>query len=163
VIVLERASAGGGSSALCGGYIYLGGGTRVQKMNGFDDTVEDMYNYLVAMTPNPDLEKIRLYCEHSLEHFDWLERQGIVFNNGYYGQKHVEHPTEDGLAWTGNEKVWPFSEQARPFPRGHKVTIPGRPAGTRHGRPQDDDPADRAGREVGCPDRRRRQRQESHR
>ena len=125
VIVLERASAGGGSSALCGGYIYLGGGTRVQKMNGFDDTVEDMYNYLVAMTPNPDLEKIRLYCEHSLEHFDWLERQGIVFNNGYYGQKHVEHPTEDGLAWTGNEKVWPYSEQARPFPRGHKVTIPG--------------------------------------
>jgi succinate dehydrogenase/fumarate reductase flavoprotein subunit len=84
-----------------------------------------MFNYLVAMTPNPDIEKIRLYCERSLEHFDWLERQGIVFNDGFYAQKHVEHPTEDGLAWTGNEKVWPFSEQAHPFPRGHKVTIPG--------------------------------------
>jgi succinate dehydrogenase/fumarate reductase flavoprotein subunit len=125
VLVLERASAGGGSSALCGGYIYLGGGTRVQKMNGFDDTVEDMFKYLMAMTPNPDEEKIRLYCERSLEHFDWLEAQGLVFNNGYYAEKHFEHPTEDGLGWTGNEKVWPFSEQARPFPRGHKVTVPG--------------------------------------
>src|SRR5277367_4215000 len=125
VVVLERASAGGGSSALCGGFIYLGGGTRVQKLNGFDDTVEDMFKYLMAMTPNPDEEKIRLYCEKSLDHFDWLETQGVVFNNGFYPDKHFEHPTEDGLAWTGNEKVWPFSEQARPFPRGHKVTIPG--------------------------------------
>jgi succinate dehydrogenase/fumarate reductase flavoprotein subunit len=105
VVVLERASAGGGSSALCGGFIYLGGGTRVQKLNGFDDTVEDMFRYLMAMTPNPDEAKIRLYCENSLEHFDWLERQGIVFNNGFYPDKHFEHPTEDGLAWTGNEKV----------------------------------------------------------
>ena len=125
VVVLERASAGGGSSALCGGFIYLGGGTRVQKLNGFDDTVEDMFKYLMAMTPNPDEEKIRLYSEKSLEHFDWLEGQGVVFNNGFYPDKHFEHPTEDGLAWTGNEKVWPFSEQARPFPRGHKVTVPG--------------------------------------
>lgn len=125
VLVLERASAGGGSTAYSGGFIYLGGGTRVQKLNGFDDTVEDMYNYLVAMTPNPDLKKIRLYCENSLEHFDWLERQGLVFNNGFYPDKHFEHSTEDGLSWSGNEKVWPFSEQARPFPRGHKITVPG--------------------------------------
>jgi succinate dehydrogenase/fumarate reductase flavoprotein subunit len=125
VLVLERGSAGGGSSALCGGFIYLGGGTRVQKLNGFDDTVEDMFNYLMAMTPNPDEEKIRLYCEKSLTHFDWLESQGVVFNDGFYPHKHFEHPTEDGLAWTGNEKVWPFSEQARPFPRGHKVTVSG--------------------------------------
>jgi succinate dehydrogenase/fumarate reductase flavoprotein subunit len=125
VVVLERASAGGGSSALCGGFIYLGGGTRVQKLNGFDDTVEDMFKYLMAMTPNADEEKIRLYCENSLEHFDWLERQGIVFNNGFYPDKHVEHSTEDGLAWTGNEKVWPFSEQAHAYPRGHKVTVEG--------------------------------------
>ena len=125
VLVLERASAGGGSSALCGGFVYLGGGTRVQKLNGFDDTVEDMFKYLMAMTPNPDEGKIRLYCESSLEHFDWLERQGVVFNDGFYPHKHFEHATEDGLAWSGNEKVWPFSEQARPFPRGHKVTVPG--------------------------------------
>ncbi len=93
--MLERASAGGGSSALCGGFIYLGGGTRVQKLNGFDDTVEDMFKYLMAMTPNPDEEKIRLYCENSLEHFDWLERQCIFFNNGFYPDKHFEHSTAE--------------------------------------------------------------------
>jgi succinate dehydrogenase/fumarate reductase flavoprotein subunit len=125
VVILERASAGGGSTAYSGGFIYLGGGTRVQKANGFNDTVEDMFNYLVAMTPNPDIAKIRLYCDNSLEHFDWLERQGLVFNDGFYPHKHFEHSTEDGLSWTGNEKVWPYSEQARPFPRGHKITIPG--------------------------------------
>jgi len=125
VLVLERASAGGGSTAYSGGFIYLGGGTRVQKANGFDDTVEDMFNYLMAMTPHPDPEKIRLYCERSLEHFDWLEAQGLRFNDGFYPGKHVEHSTEDGLAWTGNEKVWPFKEKARPFPRGHKITKPG--------------------------------------
>jgi 3-oxo-5alpha-steroid 4-dehydrogenase len=125
VLILERASSGGGSTGYSGGFVYLGGGTRVQKLNGFDDTVEDMFNYLVAMTPNPDIGKIRLYCDSSLEHFDWLERQGLVFNNGFYPHKHFEHSTEDGLSWTGNEKVWPFSEQARPFPRGHKITVPG--------------------------------------
>lgn len=125
VLVLERASAGGGSTAYSGGFIYLGGGTRVQKLNGFDDTVEDMFNYLMAMTPHPDEAKIRLYCERSVEHFDWLEAQGLVFNNGFYPHKHVEHPTEEGLCWTGNEKVWPFKEKARPFPRGHKITKPG--------------------------------------
>src|SRR5215468_4161554 len=84
-----------------------------------------MFNYLMAMTPNPDVEKIRLYCDSSLEHFAWLERQGIVFNDTFYPDKCVEHSTEDGLAWTGNEKVWPFREQAQAFPRGHKVTVPG--------------------------------------
>ncbi len=27
--------------------------------------------------------------------------------------------------FTGNEKVWPFLEQAVPAPRGHKVPVPG--------------------------------------
>ncbi len=125
VLVLERASAGGGSTQYSGGFIYLGGGTRVQKKNGFDDTVEDMYNYLVANTPKPDLQKIRDYSDGSLAHFEWLETQGIRFNDQFYPHKHVEHSSEEGLAWTGNEKAWPYREKARAMPRGHKVTKPG--------------------------------------
>jgi len=52
VLVLERASAGGGSTQFSRGFVYLGGGTRVQKLNGFDDTVEDMLSYLAAMILN---------------------------------------------------------------------------------------------------------------
>ena len=33
--------------------------------------------------------------------------------------------------FTGNEKVWPFSERAAPAPRGHKVPVPGDTEGTK--------------------------------
>jgi len=121
VLVIERTSGGGGSSALAGGYIYLGGGTRVQKANGFTDTAENMFKYMMAVTPEPDERKIRLYCEQSVEHFDWLERQGVPFNDRFYSGKHSEHPTDETLAWTGNEEAWPYVTMAAPVPRGHKV------------------------------------------
>jgi 3-oxo-5alpha-steroid 4-dehydrogenase len=124
VLVLERASAGGGSTAYSGGFIYLGGGTRVQKVNGFEDTAEEMFKFLMASTPEPDEGKIRLYCDDSVSHFDWIEAQGVIFNDGFYPHKHFEHPTKDGLAWSGNEKAWPYFEKAKPAPRGHKVSKP---------------------------------------
>jgi glycine/D-amino acid oxidase-like deaminating enzyme len=42
VLVLERASGGGGTSALSTGQIYLGGGTPIQKACGFEDSPEEM-------------------------------------------------------------------------------------------------------------------------
>ena len=36
-----------------------------------------MYNYLLqAAGPNADPAKVRLYCDRTLEHYDWLTRQG---------------------------------------------------------------------------------------
>jgi 3-oxo-5alpha-steroid 4-dehydrogenase len=121
VLVLERASAGGGSTALSGGFIYLGGGTRVQKLNGIEDTADDMYKYLQAMSPEADPNKVRLYADSSVEHFDWLEANAARFDDGYYQNKHYEHSSAESLAWTGNELVWPFRDQAKPAPRGHKM------------------------------------------
>ena len=121
VLVLERASAGGGSTALSGGFIYLGGGTRVQKLNGIEDTADDMYIYLQAMSPEADPKKVRLYADRSVEHFNWLEANAAVFDDGYYQRKHYEHSSAESLSWTGNELVWPFREQAKPAPRGHKM------------------------------------------
>jgi 3-oxo-5alpha-steroid 4-dehydrogenase len=125
VLVLERASGGGGSTAASGGYVYCGGGTRVQKANGFDDSVADMIAYLTAVTPQPDAVKIRAYCEESVAHFNWLEAQGVPFNEKYYAGKHFEVPTDETLSYTGNEKVHPYIEKARPAPRGHQVGVPG--------------------------------------
>ena len=125
VLVLERASGGGGSTAASGGYVYCGGGTRVQKANGYDDTIEDMVAYLTAVTPRPDVVKIRAYCEESVAHFNWLETQGVPFNEKYYPGKHFEVPTDETLSYTGNEKVYPYIEKARPAPRGHQVAVPG--------------------------------------
>jgi succinate dehydrogenase/fumarate reductase flavoprotein subunit len=121
VLVLERASGVSGTTCAATGHFYLGGGTRVQKANGIEDTVDDMFHYLMANTPDPEEDKIRLYCENSVAHFNWLVAQGVPFNDGFYQKKHFEQPTDECLIWSGNEKAWPFSEKAKPAPRGHKV------------------------------------------
>ena len=125
VLVLERAAAAGGTSAMAGGHFYLGGGTAVQEATGHDDSAEEMYKYLVAVSAEPDHEKIRAYCDGSVEHFNWLEALGFQFERSYWKGKIVVPPGTEGLSYTGNEKVWPFREQATPAPRGHSVPVPG--------------------------------------
>jgi 3-oxo-5alpha-steroid 4-dehydrogenase len=73
------------------------------------------------MSPATDPAKVRLYADCSVAHFDWLEANAARFDDGYYPHKHYEHSSAESLAWTGNELVWPFREQARPAPRGHKM------------------------------------------
>ena len=126
VVLLEAASEAGGSTALAGGLIYLGGGTPTQLACGFDDSVEDMHAYLLAAAgPNADTDKVRLYCENSLEHYDWLTRQGVEFKPEYYPDKHTNTPNEAALMTTGNEDAWPYSQLAKAAPRGHKPRIKG--------------------------------------
>ncbi len=125
VLVLERSAAAGGTTSLAGGHFYLGGGTAVQQATGHPDSAEEMYSYLVAMSREPEHDKIRAYCEGSVEHFDWLEDLGVHFERSYYPEKAVIQPGTQGLMYTGNEKVWPFKDLATPAPRGHKVPVPG--------------------------------------
>ena len=125
VLVLEKAAAPGGTSSMAGGHFYLGGGTAVQQATGHDDSAEEMYKYLVAVSPKPDHEKIRAYCDGSVEHFNWLEDLGFQFERSFYPGKIVVPPGTEGLSYTGNEKVWPFTEKAKPAPRGHSVPVPG--------------------------------------
>jgi succinate dehydrogenase/fumarate reductase flavoprotein subunit len=125
VLVLEKAAAVGGTTAMAGGHFYLGGGTAVQQATGHEDSPEEMYKYLVAVSPDPDHDKIRAYCEGSVEHFNWLEALGFQFERSFYPGKVVVPPGTQGLSYTGNEKVWPFLKQAKPAPRGHSVPVPG--------------------------------------
>ena len=126
VLILERASEGGGSTALSGGIVYLGGGTEIQKVCGFSDDVEEMFKYLLAASgPNPDQTKVRQYCEGSLAHYDWLKAQGVEFKPSFYAKKTTEPPNDDGLVYSGNENVWPFNQLAKPAPRGHKPRVAG--------------------------------------
>src|SRR6202161_2444648 len=59
VLVLERAAAAGGTSSMAGGHFYLGGGTAVQQATGHADSADEMYKYLVAVSREPELDKIR--------------------------------------------------------------------------------------------------------
>jgi succinate dehydrogenase/fumarate reductase flavoprotein subunit len=129
-LVLERASGGGGTSALSGGVLYLGGGTQLQRACGFEDTPEDMFRYLMASVGDaPDEAKMRLYCEGSVPHYDWLVAQGVPFKETFYLGVSGEPPTDDGLVWSGSERCRPFCDVAKPAPRGH---VPQHPHQTGH-------------------------------
>ena len=130
VLALERASAGGGTSALSGGVLYLGGGTPLQKECGFEDSPEEMFKYLMASCgPRPDEEKIRLYSEGSVDHYHWLLDQGVPFKPVFYPHYSGEPPTDDGLVYSGTENAWPFDRVAKPAPRGHVPQVPGQAGG----------------------------------
>jgi 3-oxo-5alpha-steroid 4-dehydrogenase len=131
VLALER---GGGPEGTCGGIVYLGGGTPMQKAMGFDDTAEEMYTFLrAALGPGIDEQKLRVYCDESLLHFDWLVRHGVPLLTGPDEPGTMLASPEDdgfinvggqeyaggGLVWTGGEQAHPFSELVRPSPRGH--------------------------------------------
>ncbi|MBJ22770.1 MAG: flavoprotein [Deltaproteobacteria bacterium] len=123
-LVLERASAGGGTSAMSGGVIYMGGGTPVQKACGFDDDPEQMFKFLMAATgAEPDEAKTRLFCDESVAHYHWFLEQGIPFKHSFYPEPSRESDTDDCLVFTGGEDAWPFNEIARPAPRGHKPMV----------------------------------------
>jgi 3-oxo-5alpha-steroid 4-dehydrogenase len=122
VTLLETTAGSGGTSALSGGEIYLGGGggTPIQRAAGFTDQTEDLFRYLVmAGGPNADEAKARLYAEQSLAHFHWLRAQGVQYKTSYIPDKIVEPVTDDCLIWSGSEEAWPFANEAKPCPRGH--------------------------------------------
>lgn len=125
VLALERSGGGGGTSANSGGLIYLGGGTPVQVECGFEDTPEDMFAFLMAACgPDADEAKVRPYCEDSVAHYHWLVDHGLPFKAEYFEERDREPPTDAGLIYSGGEDSWPFTEVARPAPRGHHPQHP---------------------------------------
>lgn len=128
VTIFELSSASGGSTAMSSAEIYMGGngGTRVQQACGYDDSTENMYNYLkLCQGPQGDDAKIRAYCEGSLDHFNWLVDKGVPFKDSEFKERAIMVTTDDGLLYTGNEKVWPFNQVATPVPRGHNLYVDG--------------------------------------
>jgi 3-oxo-5alpha-steroid 4-dehydrogenase len=120
VIVVERTGGSGGAAALAEGIVYLGGGTPIQQACGFEDSVEDMFRFMMAACgPDPDEAKIAAYCEHSLGHFDWLVARGVPFDPTFCAETSMAPVGEEGLVYSGGEDAYPFNEIARPAPRGH--------------------------------------------
>jgi succinate dehydrogenase/fumarate reductase flavoprotein subunit len=132
VAVFEVASGPGGTSAMAGGDIYLGGngGTPVQQANGFEDSTEDFFRYMMlAGGPDADEERTRLYADNALAHYHWLTEQGIRYRKTLIPGKVQAPGTGDGLIWSGSEIAWPFNERAKPCPRGHLPEVVGEMGG----------------------------------
>lgn len=120
VLVLERSGSWGGAAAMAGGFIYLGGGTPIQKACGFSDSVDNMAAFLnVAMGPGADEKRIADYCAGSIEHFDWLVSCGVPFKAEFFAEPGWEPMGDQGLMYSGGENSFPFNTIATPAPRGH--------------------------------------------
>lgn len=120
VLVLERTGSWGGAASMAGGFIYLGGGTALQKACGFEDSVDNMAAYLnVAMGPGADPLRIADYCSGSVAHFDWLVGCGVPFKAEFFAEPGWEPMGDQGLMYSGGENAFPFNTIAAPAPRGH--------------------------------------------
>ena len=120
VLAVERAGAPGGTSALSGGLIYLGGGTPIQTACGYADTTENMERFLLAACgPDSDPSKVATYCEGSVAHYHWLVGHGVPFKPSFNDEPNREPFDDAGLVFSGGEDSWPFNEIADPAPRGH--------------------------------------------
>lgn len=120
VTVLDRAY-GGGSSAISGGVIYAGGGTKYQKEAGEDDTPDNMFCYLHHEVGDAvDEVTLRRFCEQSVPNLDWLESHGARFSGAMAPYK-TSYPTGNyHLHYSGNEKAHPLATLAKPAARGHR-------------------------------------------
>src|SRR5262245_43181879 len=132
VTLFEVASGSGGTSAMAGGDVYLGGngGTPAQRANGFSDSTEDFFRYMMmAGGPDADEARVRLYAESALDHHRWLEAQGVPYRTTYLPGKRMAPGTGDCLSWSGRQDAWPFNQRAKPCPRGHLPEVDGEMGG----------------------------------
>ncbi len=129
VLVVDR-SLGGGASALSGGVVYAGGGTPYQKAAGYDDTPDEMFNYLQQEVQGVvDDQTLRRFCDTSVEQLAWLEKHGAQFGSSLCEYK-TSYPTDRHyLYFSGNEKAYPYNRHAIPAPRGHRQIAKGMSSG----------------------------------
>jgi len=131
VLLIESLARPGGSSAMSAGVVYAGGGTALQKALNIQDSAEAMFQFIsLAGGKHPEPDKVQLYCEESVEHFDWLVAQGIPYSEKMTEAKGLPMGDES-LYFSGTELAWPARDIAMPAPRGHVPGISGMNGGRR--------------------------------
>jgi len=120
-LIIERFN-GGGATAISGGVVYSGGGTRIQKEAGIEDDAEEMYRYLeMEIGDAVSSETLRDFCETSADTYAWLEKHGVKFKASLCPNK-TSYPLDRYcLYFSGNESFRPYRERAKPAPRGHRT------------------------------------------
>ena len=127
VIVVEANFDIGGRAMMSFGGLYLGGGNRLQKAMGSQDTPDLVFADWTRSDMNMgrfnDRELVRTYADNTLELFDWLEKHGVKWE-GYRGAPDrldrnrsrlnvVAWPNEVTNPSRGSGFVRPLAETAR--------------------------------------------------
>jgi 3-oxo-5alpha-steroid 4-dehydrogenase len=119
VVVLDR-FGGGGATALSGGVIYAGGGTRWQRDAGVSDSPEAMFAYLrleVGDAVSPPT--LREFCQGSRDMLAWLAGRGVPFEGSLCPDKTSYPSNRHYLYYSGSELS--ARGVTPPAPRGHRV------------------------------------------
>ncbi|MBA8923914.1 3-oxo-5alpha-steroid 4-dehydrogenase [Kutzneria viridogrisea] len=116
VLLVDRFH-GGGATALSGGVVYAGGGTRQQREAGVEDSPQAMLDYLRHEVGDAVTERtLQRFCETSADQLRWLEDLGVPFEGSLCPYK-TSYPTNRHyLYYSGSETAHP-----RPAPRGHRT------------------------------------------
>ncbi len=124
-LVIDRFS-GGGATNISGGIFYAGGGTRVQKEAGVEDSPENMFNYLkheVKGVVSDDT--LKQFCNESVDNFNFMEDNGVPFEASFCPFKTSYPPDHYFFYYSGNESFPPYTDDATPAARGHRGRRPG--------------------------------------
>lgn len=124
VLALDRYE-GGGSSAANGGVFYAGGGTRIQREAGVEDTPEEMFKYLSLETQGVVSEQtLRRFCNESSATVDWLLAHGaLLSSSGVFSKKVSYPPLKYHLYHPDNSLVPVYAARAKPAARGHRTAV----------------------------------------
>jgi 3-oxo-5alpha-steroid 4-dehydrogenase len=121
VLAIDRFN-GGGSTELSGGIIYAGGGTRVQRAAGVQDTPEWMLAYLareVGDVVHP--ATLQRFVNTSPAMIDWLTDHGVPFEPTVCPYKTSYPNNKYYLYYSGSECSGEFLAVGPPVQRGHRV------------------------------------------
>jgi 3-oxo-5alpha-steroid 4-dehydrogenase len=119
VVVLDR-FGGGGATALSGGVIYAGGGTRWQREARVADSAEAMAGYLGSETGDAvSAATVAEFCAGSAAMLDWLAGHGVPFEGSLCPDKTSYPSNRHYLYYSGSELS--AAAVAAPAPRGHRV------------------------------------------
>lgn len=115
---------GGGSTAANGGIFYAGGGTKIQKEAGEEDTPEEMYKYLkIEVGDVVSDETLRKFVDESVETVDWILANGGKLNSKVWKKKASYPPLAYFLYHPDNSLVASYVARAKPAARGHRAHI----------------------------------------
>lgn len=121
VLMVEAFTEGGGSTAMNGGAIMMGG-TALQKKLGVEDSVENFYKYMAAAAgDNANLDLLKTACDESADLYDWCVGCGMEFETGTVDLDHHRGGFNPGisLGFTGNELARPYRNVTPSVPHGH--------------------------------------------